>query len=97
MKTCQWCDDSFQPNVGYQIYCSTECRDLATKEKIAQRYALSRRTRMMGKTRKCKACGTNLSAYNDDTICQVCVINPGEVSKALKDMKRIANGKDKLD
>jgi len=96
MKTCQWCDDAFEPNVGYQIYCSPECRDQATKEKIAQRYIISRRNKMIGKKRSCKSCGSQLSAYNDDVICQSCLINPKDVSKALKEIKGIADGKTQL-
>lgn len=97
MKTCQWCDSNFEPNVGYQIYCSSDCRESATKEKIAQRYAVARRNRMIKKNRKCKACGTKLSAYNDDALCQACLIHPGEVSRALKEIKGIVNGKADLD
>ena len=95
MKTCQWCDEAFEPNVGYQIYCSPECRESATKEKIAQRYLISRRNKMMSKKRKCVACGSSLSAYNDEDLCQLCKVNPKEVSKALKEIKGIANGKSK--
>jgi hypothetical protein len=95
MKTCQWCDNSFEPKVGYQIYCSSECREEATKEKIAQRYLIARRNRMMGKKRSCNGCGSPLSAYNDDAICQACVVNPTEVSKALKEIRGNAGGKPK--
>ena len=95
MKTCQWCDASFEPKVGYQIYCSTECREDATKEKIAQRYIIARRKKMMGKKRFCKSCGSPLSAYNDDQICQTCVVDPTEVSKALREIKGNAGGKTK--
>jgi len=95
MKTCQWCDAPFKPNVGYQIYCSSECRDHATKEKIAQRYAISRRNKLMGKRRDCNSCGSPLSAYNDGPICQSCVVDPREVSKALKEIRGNANGKPK--
>ena len=87
MKTCQWCDEPFEPKVGYQIYCSSECREEATKEKIAQRYLVSKRNRMMSKKRNCKSCGSPLSAYNDDPICQACIVDPAEVSKALKEIK----------
>jgi hypothetical protein len=96
MKTCQWCDSSFDPNVKYQIYCTPGCRDLATKEKIAQRYAISRRNRLINKDRKCKSCGGQLSAYNDDVLCQVCLVDPSEVLRALKEIKGIANGKTEL-
>ena len=97
MKTCQWCDTAFSPNVKYQIYCTPECRDLATKEKIAERYAISRRSKLMSKDRRCKSCDGKLSAYNDEQLCQVCLVHPGDVSKALKEIRGIANGKIELD
>lgn len=94
MKNCQWCDASFKPRVSYQIYCSDACREEATKEKIAQRYAISRRNKMIGKTRSCKSCGQPLSAYNDGQLCSSCIVNPKEVSLTLKQIKRMANGKE---
>lgn len=94
MKNCQWCDEPFETNVSYKIYCSTECREAATKEKIAEKYAQKRRAKMMGKKRSCKSCGSPLSAYNDDPICHACEVNPKEVIKALKELKDLANGKD---
>lgn len=51
----------------------------------------------MGKKRNCKSCGVLLSAYNDDVLCLSCVINPTDVSKALKEIKGIADGKIKPD
>ena len=92
MKHCQWCDTSFSTKVSYQIYCSPECRESATKEKISERYAISRRARRVGKQRKCKSCNQQLSAYNDDTLCSSCTISPSDVSKALKQIKGL--GKD---
>ena len=94
MKSCQCCDKAFTPRVQYQIYCSEECREIATKQKIADRYAMFRRQRLMGKKRYCRYCARPLSAYNDDAICQTCVIDPKEVSRALKEIKGIAKGKD---
>ena len=93
MKNCQWCDNTFKPRVSYQIYCCDECRELATKEKIAQRYAMKRRNQMIGKTRSCKNCGKSLSVYNDEQLCSTCTVNPNYVTKALKEIKRLANGK----
>ena len=93
MKLCQWCDLSFETKVSYQIYCSSECRDAATKQKIAERYQLSRISRRTGKVRKCKKCEQNLSIYNDEQICSKCLINPVDISIALKDIKRLSNGK----
>jgi hypothetical protein len=46
---------------------------------------------MIGKKRKCKACRVTLSAYNDDQLCHSCLINPSEVSRALKELKEIAD------
>jgi len=89
MKHCQWCDAQFEARVSYQIYCSVECREAATKEKIAERYAISRRTRRIGRRRSCKGCGSNLSAYNDDQLCGTCIVNPKEVSRALKEIKEL--------
>lgn len=93
MKNCQWCDATFQPRVSYQIYCSDSCREQATKEKIAQRYAMKRRNSMIGKTRNCKSCEKPLSVYNDEQLCSVCVVNPSDVEKILKEIKRLANGR----
>lgn len=96
MKSCDWCNTEFEPKVGYQIYCCVECREASTKEKIAQRYAQVRRKRMSNKPRTCKSCGSKLSAYNDDTLCQSCIINPSDVSKELKRIRGIASGKNEL-
>lgn len=93
MKYCQWCDNSFDPNVSYQIYCSVECRDEATKEKISQRYIKNRLKKRSEKSRKCKSCSLPLSIYNDDDICSSCDENPKEVNKALKEIKDRMNGK----
>lgn len=95
MKHCQWCDLAFKSSVSYQIYCSPECRDAATKEKIAQRYAIERRNKRMKQPRSCKLCDSRLSAYNDDQICFSCLVNPGEVVKILKEIKGLASGEDK--
>lgn len=90
MKNCQWCDTSFETELSYQIYCSANCRELATKEKISQRNAINRRNKMIGKKRKCKSCKNLLSAYNDDQLCHACLVNPADVSRALKELREIA-------
>lgn len=95
-KFCEWCDTTFEPSVSYQIYCSPECRELATKEKIAERYSIKRRNSAKRKARKCKACGNKLSTYNDDALCSTCLVDPKEVSKTLKQIKGMSDGKDKL-
>ena len=87
MKNCNWCNKDFYTKISYQIYCSEECRDSATKEKIAQRYLQTRRKKRKGKIRLCKHCNEKLSVYNDDNLCVKCIINPKDVNKALKDIK----------
>ena len=93
-KHCEWCDHNFQTKISYQIYCSTECREAATKEKIAARYQISRIKKRSTKQRNCRSCDAILSIYNDDLLCNTCSVNPGEVIKALKEIKGLSNGKD---
>ena len=91
-KHCQWCDQQFHTKISYQIYCSPECREHATREKISERYFSVKVKKRKGKARGCKACGISLSIYNDEQLCQVCLINPSEVKKALGEIKKL--GKD---
>jgi uncharacterized protein YmfQ (DUF2313 family) len=88
LKLCERCDNHFTPKVSYQIYCSTECRDAATKDKIAERYHITRRQKRIGKTRRCLGgCGTSLSIYNDSGFCANCNVSKKAVDKTLKDLK----------
>lgn len=92
-KHCNWCDKQFQTKLSYQIYCSAECREQATKEKIAQKYLRDKVKKRIGKVRLCKTCGRHLSIYTEEVICQTCEVNPDEVRDALKEIKGIINGK----
>lgn len=88
MKVCAWCAVEFNPSVSYQIYCSPECRELSTKEKIAERYSVNRRKARSGKQRRCAGgCGALLSIYNDKSFCDQCMINNKKVDKMLKELK----------
>lgn len=88
MKQCERCENRFTPKVTYQIYCSNECRDIATKEKIAERYHIVRRQKRIGKVRKCLGgCGVQLSIYNDDGFCSNCNVSKKAVDKMLKELK----------
>ena len=88
MKLCERCYSKFNPKVSYQIYCSEECRDLATKEKIAERYQITRRQKRIGKERRCLGgCGVNLSIYNDSGFCSNCNVSKKAVDKMLKKVK----------
>lgn len=97
MKHCQWCDTHFSPKTSYQIYCSSLCRDQATKEKIAQRYERTRRERRKNKDRRCKVCNNILSFYNDGKTCESCHVDPKEINRVLRQIKGMANGKIELD
>jgi hypothetical protein len=96
-KHCNWCDSQFETKLSYQIYCSAECRDAATKEKIAEKYNKNKIEKRRGKPRYCKLCKNLLSIYNDSTTCLSCDENPDEVTQALKEIKGIVNGKIKFD
>jgi hypothetical protein len=96
-KHCDWCDNQFNTKLSYQIYCSAECRELATREKIAEKYLKDKIQKRIGKERPCKSCGKQLSIYNEEQTCMECEVNPDEVLQALKEIKGIASGKIKLD
>jgi hypothetical protein len=96
-KHCDWCDESFQTSISYQIYCSAECREEATKKKIAERYIQERRTRRLGQDRRCKSCNVRLSAYNDQEVCSSCLVNPNDVMKELKRVKGLSKNDKRFD
>ena len=88
MKLCSICQSSFKPAVSYQIYCSKVCRDLATKEKIAERYAVTKRQKRKNKIRLCLGgCGQDLSIYNDSGFCANCNVSEKAVAKMIKELK----------
>jgi hypothetical protein len=90
VKHCELCNKHFQASVSYQIYCSTDCRDIATKEKIAERQQVLKRQKRKNKVRYCVAeCGTRLSMYNDNSFCDKCNINPKEVKQVIKEIKSL--------
>ena len=88
IKLCDWCGKDFEPNVSYQIYCTKECRDESTKEKVSERYLATRVKNRIGKDRKCKGqCGTLLSIYNNTNYCVSCAAKQDAADKALRQMK----------
>jgi uncharacterized protein YmfQ (DUF2313 family) len=88
VKLCDRCDKAFNPKVSYQIYCGIECRDAATKDKIVQRYHITRRQKRIGKIRKCLGgCNVDLSIYNDSGFCSNCNVSKKSVDKMLKEIK----------
>lgn len=96
MKLCKWCDSYFTPSVSYQIYCSADCRNNATKGKILERQRVLKRQKRKNKIRTCAGkCGTILSIYNDDKYCDHCLINEKQVDKALKEIKNMGGNDNK--
>jgi hypothetical protein len=88
LKLCNRCDNYFSPKVSYQIYCSEICREESTREKIAERYQVSRRQKRIGKNRRCLGgCNTSLSIYNDSGFCANCNVSAKQVAKMLKELK----------
>jgi hypothetical protein len=88
VKLCERCDKAFNPKVSYQIYCGIECRDAATRDKIVQRYNITRRQKRIGKVRKCLGgCNVDLSIYNDSGFCSNCNVSKKSVDKMLKEIK----------
>jgi len=88
VKQCSRCDTMFNPKVSYQIYCGEDCRNLATRDKISERYQISRRQKRIGKIRKCLGgCGVQISIYNDSGFCSKCNVSKKAVDKMLKEVK----------
>ena len=90
MKLCECCNKAFNPTVSYQIYCSTECRSEATKEKILERHRVLKRQKRKNKVRHCAGgCGTKLSIYNDYKYCDNCIAESKQVNKTIKQIRML--------
>jgi len=88
MNVCEWCSEDFSPRVTYQIYCSPECRVLATKEKISKKQQVAKIRSRSGKKRKCAGgCDTIISIYNNNGFCGKCMVNKRKVDQMLKELK----------
>lgn len=88
MKLCSLCHNSFKPSVSYQIYCTKNCREIATKEKIVERYNVNKRQKRKNKIRLCLGgCEQELSIYNDSGFCVNCNVSKKAVDKMLKELK----------
>lgn len=90
MKQCSYCASYFDAAVTYQVYCTSGCRDLAMKEKIADRHRFLRRQKRKDRVRLCQGkCGTRLSIYNDYSFCDNCRVNKKEVNKQIKQIRML--------
>lgn len=87
-KICGWCNEEFTYRSKNQIYCSTECRLEATKQKIVERSQVAKFRSRQGKERRCAGgCNTLISVYNDAGFCNSCLINKKKVDKFIRDLK----------
>jgi hypothetical protein len=84
---CRWCDKQYTAISRHQIYCSVECRNASTKDKLAERAKKAKMKRRMAKKRFCSGCGCEMSIYNEGSICSSCTIDKKRVDKFLKDMR----------
>lgn len=85
---CSFCGEPFNRSSRKQIYCGVDCRQLASKEKILERYNLEKIKKRTGKKRFCAGgCGTILSIYNDSKMCDNCITNNKKMSKFIKELK----------
>lgn len=77
------CGKSFDAKTHNQRYCTSECCRLATNARIMENY-YERKARRQGFKRVCREndCETELSRYNDDTICQRCASKKNSQQRA---------------
>ena len=62
--------------------------DTGTKEKVGERYRLSRRKKRNSQKKRCSGgCGTLISIYNANGFCNICMVNTKKVDKMLKELK----------
>jgi len=54
------------------IYCGAECRKVITNKKVLQRYYEKKERRNSRRVCLTKKCGTVLSRYNEEDICEQC-------------------------
>ena len=88
MDHCVWCDKEFNKKTSKQIYCSVDCRQEASKEKIIERYHIEKRKKRKGKVRVCAGgCGKSLSIYNDSSMCDTCQVNKKRVNNFIKELR----------
>lgn len=75
------CSNSFIPKTHNNKYCGRECQRIETNRKIMVKY-YQKRDRKSGKKRYCTVCETTqLSRYNDDTVCGSCSLKAAEESR----------------
>lgn len=84
-KVCKNCGHEFIPKTKNQKYCDKACCRIATNRKIMEKYYEKKR-RLVGIKRYCE-CGSQLSIYNVDSHCYVCLESKkdSKVDKRLRE------------
>lgn len=83
VRVCQWkdCGESFTATRANQVYCKSECTKKASNQKIIDRYHENKALQRAKIGRECGECGSRLSRYNDDDICNPCQRSKKERSR----------------
>ena len=73
------CKKEFEPKTHNQKYCSDECCRIATNKKVKEDY-YEKKARRAGVEFKCKnkGCGSILSRYSSEKICNGCIAKERE-------------------
>jgi hypothetical protein len=88
MEYCSYCDKEFIANSAKQIYCGAACRQLASKQKIIERYENEKIKKRIGKLRRCAGgCETLLSIYNDIGMCDNCIVHKKKMKSFMREIK----------
>jgi hypothetical protein len=65
------CSKEFDAKTHNQKYCTDECCRVATNRRIMEKYYEKKAIRN-GASRGCKKCGSQLSRYNETSLCASC-------------------------
>ena len=85
---CAYCGTEFKTLMKNQKYCSVNCREIATKQKIIERSRIVRNKRKIKNPKSCKgSCGTIISIYNRNGFCNVCKIDNKKTEDVLREIK----------
>ncbi len=85
-RTCEWCGLPFTALTANQIYCEATCTRKASNKKIIENYHAAKNR--MSQVRKCDECGSKLSKYNDEDICNLCQQGKKELGR-IEFLKRL--------
>jgi hypothetical protein len=66
------CTNSFIPKTYNGVYCSTECRKVATNKKLLEKYYTNKSNKSKKRICSTADCTTILSRYNKEKICERC-------------------------